>query len=326
MIPISHLLQRKSFSAERKRRLTTKDLGSSMPPAHVLDSEGAGCISRRRCYGIGSQVNRMNLNEGDQPMTHSQLPSALITGGGTGIGRETAIRLASTGHTVAVVGRRSAPLDETCDIIGQNGGTAVACPADITDEIAVASAVAQAREALGPFGVLVNNAGSGKSAPFHKMTLDLFDEMININLRAAVVVTQAVLPDMLEAGFGRIVNVASVAGLKGYIYITAYCAAKHGLVGLTRSLAQEVATKGITVNAVCPGYVDTELTQQTLTNISEKVGSSIETARKRIEQTSPQQRLFSPSEVAATIHYLTTQDAAGINGQTIAICGGEIAG
>lgn len=249
---------------------------------------------------------------------------AIVTGAGSGIGRAVALRLASAGAAVGLVGRTRAGLESVAREIGAAGGNAAVVQADVCDRGQVTAAVATVAEALGPPILLVNNAGAGRSAPFARTTDELWSEMLAVNLTGAFIVTQAVLPHMLAAGCGRIANVASVAGLKGYPYIAAYCAAKHGLVGLTRALAVELAARGITVNAVCPGYVDTPMTQATLANIVRHTGRSPDEARREIEKMNPQGRLFTPDEVAATVLHLCSRDAAGINGQALCICGGEL--
>ena len=251
--------------------------------------------------------------------------TALVTGAGSGIGRAIAHRLARTGAKVALVGRQPHTLEAVADEIRAEGGTAKAYPADVTDRAQVDRAVAAAAADLGPVKILVNNAGSGRSEAFTKMDAELWDEMLAVNLSSVFHVTQAVLPHMIAAGGGRIVNIASVAGLKGYPYISAYAAAKHGVVGVTRCLAVELASKGITVNAICPGYVDTPMTQATIASIVDKTGRTAREARAELERVSPQKRLFSPDDIASLAAFLCSPEAAGINGQAIPVCGGELA-
>ena len=250
---------------------------------------------------------------------------ALVTGATRGIGASIAATLARLGADVTLVGRERALLDENAgEIAGAYGVKAHVDTADVADEGAVAAAFRSAAAAIGPVSVLVNNAGSGKSAPFLKMDRDLWDRMIGVNLTGVFVCTQAALPAMMDARYGRIVNIASTAGLKGYGYVSAYCAAKHGVVGLTRSLALELATKGITVNAVCPGYTETDLVRDTIANIMEKTGRSEEDARKELSATNPQGRLVQPWEVAEAVAWLALPGSASITGQSIPVAGGEV--
>jgi NAD(P)-dependent dehydrogenase (short-subunit alcohol dehydrogenase family) len=172
--------------------------------------------------------------------------------------------------------------------------------------------------------VLVNNAGAAESAPLVRTSLDLFRRLLDVNLIGTFLCSRAALPGMLEAGFGRVVNVASIAGLKGAAYVSAYCAAKHGVVGLTRALALETAARGITVNAVCPGYTDTDMVRSAIANIVEKTGRSAAEAYAELVMKNPQGRLVQPEEVAATVLWLCSPGAEAITGQAIAIAGGEV--
>lgn len=251
---------------------------------------------------------------------------ALVTGAGSGIGRAIALELARAGAMVALVGRTGSKLDATRALVEAAGGAAASFPADVTIEGEAARAVNDAVARFGSLTIVVNDAGRGASAPFAKTSLDLWNELVAVNLTGVFLVTRAALPHLLAAGRGRVVNVASVAGLRGYAYVAAYCAAKHGVIGLTRALAVEVAAKNVTVNAVCPGYVDTEMTAETIRNVALKTGKSEAEARAAIEKMSPQKRLFTPEEVAAAVAFLCGPGGAGISGQAIPVCGGETAG
>lgn len=233
---------------------------------------------------------------------------ALVTGGGSGIGAACAAALSASGARVTVMGRREAPLR---DVVAR-GDAAALLIGDVT-----------APPALPRAAILVNAAGVAESAPFLKSDAALFDRMWHVNVMGAVHVTQALLPAMLDAGFGRIVHIASTAGLKGYAYVGAYAAAKHGLVGLTRALAQEVATKGVTVNAVCPGFTDTDIVAESVARIVAKTGRSEAEARAELAKHNPQKRLVRPEEVAQAVLMLCAPGAAAINGQAIAVDGGE---
>lgn len=246
---------------------------------------------------------------------------AVVTGAGSGIGRATAERLAEAGCQVTLIGRHIGRLNETVDRIGD---LAFAAPADVTDPDMLAAAIEVGRDRFGPIDILVNNAGAATSAPFLKTDADAFRAMLALNLEAPTEAARLVLPGMLTRRWGRIVNIASTAGLKGYPYVSAYVAAKHGLVGLTRALALEVASKGVTVNAVCPGFTDTDLVARSVEAITGKTGRSEEDARAALAASNPQGRLITPDEVAMTIVWLCSEGASGVNGAAVPVAGGEL--
>jgi NAD(P)-dependent dehydrogenase (short-subunit alcohol dehydrogenase family) len=245
---------------------------------------------------------------------------ALVTGGGRGIGAAIATVLRTAGAKVTLLGRNQARLQDTAATLPM--ARAIRC--DVTDEAAVGAAFAEARQTFGPVTILVNNAGAAESAPLARTSLDLFRRMLEVNLVGTFLCSRAALPDMLETGCGRIVNVASVAGLKGAAYVSAYCAAKHGVIGLTRALALETARKGITVNAVCPSYTDTDMARSAIATIVEKTGRSAEQAEAELVGKNPQARLIRPEEVAATVLWLCAPETGAITGQAIALAGGEV--
>ncbi|HEV3177383.1 MAG TPA: SDR family NAD(P)-dependent oxidoreductase [Stellaceae bacterium] len=249
---------------------------------------------------------------------------AAVTGAGSGIGAASAMVLARAGAMVTLLGRRRERLDAQARAISEEQGVAAAETLDVTDSAAVPVAFESAVRRFGAVDILVNNAGDAESAPFGKTSLELFERMLRVNLTGAYLCTQAVLPAMLRAKRGRVVNIASTAGVKGYAYVSAYCAAKHGLVGLTRSLALETAKTGVTVNAVCPGYTETDFLDQAVSRIAAKTGRSHEAARAELAASNPMARLVTPEEVAATVAYLCLPSSAAITGQALVVAGGEV--
>jgi 3-hydroxybutyrate dehydrogenase len=250
---------------------------------------------------------------------HPRSAHALVTGGGRGIGRAIASALAQSGATVTVLGRDRATLERAVAA----GAAHFAATADVADQAAVSAAIAQAASRQ-PIDILVANAGIAESAPFAKSDAALFHRMMDVNFMGVVHAVQAALPSMKGRPYGRIVAVASTAGLKGYAYVSAYSAAKHAVIGLVRSLALELASTSVTVNAVCPGFTETDLVAGSIDNIMSKTGRTKEQAIAELASHNPQRRLIQPSEVADAVLWLCGESAGAITGQAIAVAGGEV--
>jgi NAD(P)-dependent dehydrogenase (short-subunit alcohol dehydrogenase family) len=245
---------------------------------------------------------------------------ALVTGGGTGIGAAIARALTAEGARITLVGRRR----ETLEAVASRLPRSLVSPADVTVRAEVYAAFALARQAQGPITILVNNAGAAEAAPFAKVTAEAWRAVMAVNLDALLHCCQAALPDLLASKNGRIVTIASTAGLKGYGYAAAYVAAKHGAVGLTRALAVELAKTAVTANAVCPGFTDTVIVEEAVANIGRRTGRSEAEARAELTRHNPQGRLVTPEEVAAAVLWLCLPESGSINGQAIAVAGGEV--
>ena len=247
---------------------------------------------------------------------------AVVTGGGRGIGATIARALVEQGAAVTLMGRNAATLEDEAARLRPLGK--VHCQAvDIADAESTTTAFAAAAQALGPVTLLINNAGQAVSAPIGKTDLALWNRMLAVNLTGSYLAIHVVLPGMLEQGWGRIVNIASTAALKGYPYVAAYCAAKHGVLGLTRALALELAKKPVTVNAVCPGYTETDIVRDSIANIRAKTGRSEAEALAELVKHNPQGRLVQPAEVANAVLWLCLPGSESITGQAISVAGGE---
>ena len=245
---------------------------------------------------------------------------ALITGGGTGIGAAIALAMANNGARVTITGRRIEPLES---VASQSENIRVAV-LDVTEEEATVRVFSEAKEAFGPLGIVVANAGIAETMPIMKSDLAFWRRTMATNLDGAFLTMRAGLPDMLENGWGRVIAVSSIAGQKGLARGTAYCASKHGLIGLTRALSAEFIGKGITVNALCPGYVRTPIIDRGVSNIMEKTGLAADKALKAMVDANPIGRLIEPEEVAAAALYLCGSGSEAFNGQTVQLAGGDV--
>jgi NAD(P)-dependent dehydrogenase (short-subunit alcohol dehydrogenase family) len=244
---------------------------------------------------------------------------ALVTGGGSGVGKAIALALAGAGIDVTICGRRESALQ----VVASESTRIFAMTADVTDEASMAALYEKAEAARGRFDIVVANAGMSGSAPAHRTTLTDWQRTLDVNLTGAFLTVKPALAGMAARKKGRIIFVASTSGLKGYAYVAPYVAAKHGVVGLMRALAAETAKSGITVNAVCPGFVETDMLQESVDRIVQKTGRSEEEARENLAATNPQGRFIQPDEVAAAVLWLCSAGAASITGQAISISGGE---
>lgn len=272
----------------------------------------------------------MSSDTPSQPLKFDAAPlkgqHALVTGGSRGIGAACAEALAALGANVSILSRGADKVDAHRSKLEASYGVEVfGGTADVSKAAEVEASFSAATDALGPIDVLVNNAGVGKSAPFHRMDLSFWQEIIDLNLTGTMLCCMQVWEPMRERGYGRVINIASIVGLRGYPYISAYCASKHGVVGLTKTLALEGASKGITVNAICPGYTDTDMVAEAVDNIVSKTGRSADDSKAELAAINPGGRMITPQEVAESVAWLALPSTAGVNGQSIAISGGPSA-
>ena len=245
--------------------------------------------------------------------------TALVTGGGRGIGRAISERLAREGARVVVAGRTEAEIEEVAALVG-----GAQLRLDVGDRGAIAAGIEELRARIGHIDVLVNNAGFAESAPYHATSDALWDWIFAVNVTGPFTLCRALIPPMIERGFGRVINVASNSGLTGYPYASAYAASKHAMVGMSRSIALEIARTGVTINCVCPGWVNTRMTDGAVRNIAAKTGRGEGDVRRTLEAMSPQRRMVEPEEVALVTAMLCSPEARGVHGQAIPIDGGQV--
>lgn len=252
---------------------------------------------------------------------------AVVTGGSRGIGLAIATALAQTGACVTIMGRDETRLNAARESLTAQGLAAASVVVDVANETSVNAAFTAARGSFGPIDILVNNAGIAESAPFVRTSYEQFERVVNTNLKGVWLCTQSFAQDLQPRADGRckrVVNIASTAALTGYAYVTAYCAAKHGVLGLTRALALEWAKKCVTVNAVCPGYTETDIVADAVANIVAKTGRDAAAARAELAGGNPQAKLVTPEQVANTVLWLVSPGSEAINGQAISVSGGEV--
>jgi len=245
---------------------------------------------------------------------------ALVTGGGTGVGAIIAQMLAGAGAFVTITGRRAEPLN----IIAATSDRIFADPCDVTDPAALKDMISRTATDRGGLSIVIANAGAASSSPFAQMTQDHWQQTLAVNLGGVFNSYQAALPHMDTARYGRLIAIASTAGIKGYPYVTDYCAAKHGVIGLTRALALELAATQVTVNAICPGFTETPLLERSIDTIMTKTGMDQDAARRALMRSNPQARFIQPEEIAQSVLWLCANASASITGQAISISGGEI--
>jgi NAD(P)-dependent dehydrogenase (short-subunit alcohol dehydrogenase family) len=250
--------------------------------------------------------------------------TAVVTGAGRGIGAATARALAEAGAAVVLAARSEREIEDLAQELRAAGGKALAVPCDVAAPEQIRALRGRVASELGAADILINNAGYADSAPLHRITVEEWDRIFAVNVRGTFLCTQAFVPGMIERGWGRVVNVASIAGKMGAAYIAAYASTKHAVIGFTRAVAAEMAEKGITVNAVCPGYVDTPMTDVSVRRIVEKTRLSPDEVRESFRRASPQKRLFDAAEVAYLILSLCDPRARGVNGQAIVLDGGGV--
>lgn len=256
-------------------------------------------------------------DKNDNPLENRHI---VITGGGRGIGAVLADEFAKQGARLTLMGRERMVIEKKC--AGLKNARAVSV--DVTDSDSVRQAFLAAQETFGPVEVLINNAGAAASSPLLSTDNETWSNMLAVNLTGVFYCTREVLPEMKRANWGRIITIASTAGVRGYAYVSAYSAAKHGVIGLTRSLALEMAQTGITVNAICPGYTRTDLLEQSIDNIMKKTGMDREQTEKTLKAGNPQQRFIEPGEIAAAAVWLCRPGSESITGQSLLIAGGEV--